>query len=386
VLLLLLLLWCAHTPFLFHILLLSLHYSCVNHGNCKADPLEGCECLAGYVGFKCEFRIENLEFGDDEQQQTEQDNHDTFPQEHQVQDCGDDLVCFHVGKCISSSDSYQCDCDSAVAGGNRYDGPRCQYQSTDFCDDPYLVGLLNVPFCVNGGICTTQDNNDIDNDNDTCDCPNGWTGCEIHQPKDPASAVCGSNLHCLNGGECVQTQVLATGGGDGTSGYHLQPHCDCSTVNNDKFLYAGTSCQHQSTSLCGTHSTEASSSTLFCTNRGTCHSNEDSTSSAAAVYQGCDCIGAFTGFSCEFEADVDEYYKDAKDKEDLEQCGEHVCHNGGTCVTTIVSMPNDQDDGSVSSLEIKHCDCQTAVTEENLFAGDSCQYPSTTFCTTQPER
>jgi hypothetical protein len=278
--------------------------------------------------------------------------------------------------------TYACDCEPAVAGtsgdGFRYDGPRCQYQSTDFCDDPYLVGLLNVPFCVNGGICGPQDaNNDMDT---TCECPDGWTGprCEIHQPQDPAGTPCG-NVHCLNGGACVQTPLLDANGNSAG----VQSHCDCSSANpNDKFLYAGTSCQHQSTSLC-THpmmisgQEESLEGLLFCTNHGTC------ATTATEVHGGCDCLGAFVGFSCEFEADVDEYYQDAQEKDALEQCGEYVCHNGGTCVTTMVS--GSSPDGGAMSRETKYCDCNTAFTKDTSFAGDSCQHPATTFCTKQPD-
>ena len=366
----------THTHVAYTILFYS---SCVNDGKCKTDPLEGCECLAGFTGFKCEFRIENLE--DDPVAV------DNFQEKNQVQDCGDDLVCFHGGKCDISTalddegefaTTYTCDCDSAVAGathdGLRYDGPRCQYQSTDFCDDPYLVGLLNVPFCVNGGICNSDNS---DNNSDMCDCPDGWMGprCEIHQPKHPAGILCG-DVHCLNGGACVQTQLLDDNG----ISYATESHCDCSDANDEKFLYAGSSCQHQSTSLC-THPMPGQDSlqgVIFCTNHGFCPSNPQS------VHGGCDCVGAFVGFSCEFEAGVDDYYQDAKDVEDLEQCGEYVCHNGGTCVTTKVSISN-PDGGADFLEESKYCDCNAAVTEDTIFAGDSCQYPATTFCTTQPD-
>jgi hypothetical protein len=375
----------AHIFFLFISLSLSLFlfipvYSCVNNGRCNADPVEGCECAPGYIGFKCEFRIENpdedLLIGDN----NDINNNNNFQEENQVKDCGDDLVCFHGGECAISSyvndkgefaTTYECDCAPAVAGGDRYDGPRCQYKSTDFCDDPYLVGLLNVPFCVNGGVCGEKD------DDTTCDCPDGWTGprCAIHQPKDPAGEECG-NVHCLHGGVCMQTQVLDSNGNN-----RLQSYCDCSSANDGKLLYAGTSCQHQSTSLCTRPLLGQESSlegVLFCTNHGTCVASQ----SDNTVHQGCDCVGAFTGFSCEFEADVDEYYQDAQEEEDLKQCGEFVCHNGGKCVTTIVSASTLDGGGS---REIKYCDCNTAVTKDTSYAGNSCQHPATTYCTEQPD-
>ena len=56
-------------------------------------------------------------------------------------------------------------------------------------------------------------------------------------------------------------------------------------------------------------------------------------------------------------------------------CGEIHCLNGGTCTTTIVST----EDGETK--EVDSCDCNTAYTDTDKFAGEYCEYKSTTFCT-----
>jgi hypothetical protein len=69
-------------------------------------------------------------------------------------------------------------------------------------------------------------------------------------------------------------------------------------------------------------------------NHGTCATNNSN-----GLQAGCDCVGAFTGFSCEFEADVDEDYQDAQEEQDLEQCGAYVCHNGNKSTTKRMTLP-----------------------------------------------
>ena len=282
------------------------------------------------------------------------------------------MICYNGGKCISSQQvdaqgmtvtTEQCDCSTAFTANSRYAGSNCQYNATMLCKDPITNGGVgNVPFCVNGGTCIGTTGN--------CSCPSGWTGthCETRVPTPANGGVQCGTTKCLNGGRCVQSQVM-----DKNGTYSTQYFCDCYNAFNDKYLYAGTSCQYQSTSLCTVPSSGSLKGAIFCTNNGVC--NPDN------VYSGCQCPDAFTGLSCEFEVSQETGFNataaiiadDHPATQD--QCGDVACHNGGTCVTTTITTPG----GGIQ--QVQHCDCSTAVTATTAFAGDSCQHEATAFCT-----
>jgi hypothetical protein len=71
----------------------------------------------------------------------------------------------------------------------------------------------------------------------------------------------------------------------------------------------------------------------------------------------CVCPEGFFGLECEVESD---------------ECGDHHCFNGGTCVTVGTEV-----DGGIVD---HHCDCNTAKAENKSFAGRFCQYESSKFC------
>lgn len=71
----------------------------------------------------------------------------------------------------------------------------------------------------------------------------------------------------------------------------------------------------------------------------------------------CMCPEGFFGLECEVES---------------QECGEHHCFNGGTCVTVGTEI-----EGGIVD---HHCDCTSARTEEKSYAGRFCQYESSNFC------
>jgi len=321
---------------------------CTNGGTCSSDPLKGCDCPAGYKGFKCEYRDES-HFDDEDD--------DGLGAEK----CGD-VYCFNNGECVTTrltlSDGtvetqQSCDCSHTYDDVHYWAGSSCQYKSTDICDNDGM-------FCVHFGECPTLENDK------TCECQDGWEGdhCEIHiyalEDEYPDAPQCGERA-CLNGGQCVETRVSK---GSETT---FEFHCDCSTAHDNKFHFAGESCQYPSTQVC-THDEKSLEGQLFCTNHGKCQDDPD---------QGCKCPAAFKGFSCEFEDTTkDPVIENQPDGYDT--CGDDlVCHNGGTCVTSLFFAK----DGTSTSTESKHCDCSTAGTETTAFAGEMCEYEASKFCT-----
>jgi hypothetical protein len=77
----------------------------------------------------------------------------------------------------------------------------------------------------------------------------------------------------------------------------------------------------------------------------------------------CECLPGFGGPLCESPA---------------EQCGninDHVCLNGGECITSTVQTP----DGNVRSQH--RCDCAMATNDNNdSFAGKYCEHKATSMC------
>lgn len=62
------------------------------------------------------------------------------------------------------------------------------------------------------------------------------------------------------------------------------------------------------------------------------------------------------------------------DDENVEACGDLACLNGGKCVTTTTM------DSNGATKEMQHCDCSTAYTDNDIFAGTQCEYKQTSFC------
>lgn len=90
---------------------------------------------------------------------------------------------------------------------------------------------------------------------------------------------------------------------------------------------------------------------------------------------GCDCPDGWNGFFCEFEIEPEEALPIL---DGVEACGDSICLNGGTCVTTTVV------DQQGLKQTVEHCDCSTAYTEDAIFSGLSCEYLATVLCTEPP--
>lgn len=315
---------------------------CVNHGTCKEDASEGCECSGGFTGKYCQFKI-NLDRAD--KVSTDDDG-----KTQDFDDCGGDLICVNVrssalvnvyvefcievcllldltifyyllnrtkgGKCvtaISAGDDGEmintmiCDCTPTVANGDIFVGASCEHKATSLCNPS-----TEESFCVNGGVC---------HENGSCICDSPWKGdhCEIpisaeelldYDDKTSNKIVGGENslikcnLECQNGGVCAQG---AKDLGD-----------------------------------------------LRDTIGDVAHLNE---THAEDEFAHCVCTEGWIGLTCEHKVEV---------------CGEnqHACIHGSKCIP------------DPSSVRGYYCDCSQAGDgdQKSIFAGDSCQYKQTDIC------
>ncbi|OEU20618.1 hypothetical protein FRACYDRAFT_259610 [Fragilariopsis cylindrus CCMP1102] len=279
---------------------------CLHHGICKAkgDKLQqGCDCNSGWTGRNCQLKILELIDGiDDDDIDVDGDGDDNDP----------------IDNWIAASDDDNDPIDNWIA-------------ASDDDNDP-----------IDNWIAASDDDNDpIDN----------WIASS-------SSDVCG-DTHCYNNGSCVQTQKLDS---DGIPS--LSFSCDCSTAYDEKYLYAGTSCEFPSTDLC----LEGGDGSNFCVNHGSCGDD---------VLLGCNCPPGFHGFKCEFEEKHGNFDKDDNDNDGHDDafdkewvpCGDDRCHNLGKCITTVV-YNEDIDSTETTST----CDC----TGTDYF-GLQCQYSATNF-------
>jgi len=327
---------------------------CVNHGRCAPDPQDGCQCLPGWTGSNCEIEVEGEEHA-----------------EH-GEECGEGY-CYHGGNCVTTriskpdgsvSEEFHCDCANAITDTDLYAGESCEHKSTAFCSHSQVEGSLEgILFCVNGGRCS-------ENPLEGCECPPSWTGfsCQFEKEaqdvQDSLDDTTGDNLEdcgdvgvCLNGGECVTTTIVSNEGERITS-----HHCDCAMAYNDDDIFAGPQCEFKSTSFCTVPEVgDDLAGIMFCVNGGSCQEN---------ILQGCDCPPAWTGLRCEFQVeDEDVLDDDTNFVVDFVPCGSDYCYHGGVCEKT-----------SVNGKELDVCNCANAMTETDIYAGEFCQYRSTSFC------
>lgn len=335
-----------------------------------------CRCLPGFGGRLCEAPAEQC-------------------------DNSSDHVCLYGGKCVTNTvqipdgnvkSQHHCDCAMATNEKNDYfAGKYCEHKATSVCSNDEL----NF-FCTQGGTCKS-------NLTEGCSCPNGTTGYKCEIILDSSSRDANGNLneislegngnsydynqdnystnheqktvpcadgYCRNGGYCVTEQMILQDGS-----YDIKEYCDCSRAYDANANYAGLYCQYKSTSLCFVENVlQDSLDETFCVNNGACQ--EDGT---------CKCPKGWTGQYCELKTSelsqksVNEIDKDIDtgvvDIElDFDKCGEINCYNGGSCVQTEYLQSN-------GDLVLDtNCDCSTAFDRNYLYAGASCEFPSTQIC------
>lgn len=337
---------------------------CVQGGKCKSNVYQGCDCAAGWTGFRCEFPMDTNDILNDKYHQDSESNKAT--------PCGDKF-CYNGGVCEvvnqvnddtgEFEDFYFCDCSTTATATEVYGGVTCSFKSTSICGSHSDTngGVVGANVCLNNGKCR-------DDPVEGCDCPSGFIGtsCEFEVQGDEHAnqgVPCGDK-YCYNGGKCNTVTIV---GADEEK--YTESYCDCISAIKDDSRYAGDSCQYKATRQC-THSQDGESvqGTLFCVNGGTCRDD---------VLQGCDCPAGWTGFFCEFHDDTTS--NDYNDELDYsEACGDFVCLNGGKCVSTTVMA------GDGSKTIVKYCDCNFAYDENHVVAGPNCEYHATVLCT-EPE-
>lgn len=178
---------------------------------------------------------------------------------------------------------------------------------------------------------------------DTTAIPDGVTICDGSEPVGAGAAFL---LHtpipfCMNNGTCKEDYAD-----------HPEGPCHCGS------LFEGTHCEFAT----GTKP----DCNLHCFSGGRCQTGVKSFElmlnefMATEDMQYCLCTEDKSGQYCE---------------KDRQQCGEDHCLNGGTCVTI------EQDEGTVS----EHCDCTTAYTGSEAYAGEFCQHKAASFCSAEAD-
>uniref|UniRef100_A0A7S1D8P9 EGF-like domain-containing protein n=1 Tax=Cyclophora tenuis TaxID=216820 RepID=A0A7S1D8P9_CYCTE len=120
-----------------------------------SDNFEHCVCPTGYVGVKCEVK---------------------------VQVCGEGQhACFHGSVCADDEGSHTCDCAAGETLFHQFAGPFCEHKSSTFCtlDGKPGHGRNSHAFCVNNGRCLAFV--DDTQEHVGCECGDEYEGkhCEI---------------------------------------------------------------------------------------------------------------------------------------------------------------------------------------------------------------
>jgi hypothetical protein len=202
---------------------------CVNDGQCKKDPYDGCDCDDGYAGFACEFVVSDFDESGDPDAPAADPNAD--PDDEVFED--------EEGKPIVDYFADEDPCDLQCKNG--------------LCRN----GIKELGFLSGIATHTAHLNETSTEDFQHCVCPNGFVGlyCEHKVELCPM----GERL-CLHGGLC-------TTNGD-------QSSCDCSTTDSDlASVFAGDSCEHPATSVCTIGDPGPAKPLSFCTNFGSCLKN-----------------------------------------------------------------------------------------------------------------
>eukprot|EP00538_Stauroneis_constricta_P012494 CAMPEP_0119559076 /NCGR_PEP_ID=MMETSP1352-20130426/11797_1 /TAXON_ID=265584 /ORGANISM="Stauroneis constricta, Strain CCMP1120" /LENGTH=1231 /DNA_ID=CAMNT_0007606639 /DNA_START=288 /DNA_END=3983 /DNA_ORIENTATION=- len=360
-----------------------------------------CDCPYGWTGIQCDHKYETCSLKE--------------KGEHH---------CHHGGKCVSGfidrygNEQPYCDCRDAVThGGTRFTGKYCETEVVATCSDtnPHH-------FCVHGGECNMNyefaggmpcfcgDNyegehcefkkgetpectlecgpgrcvvgsrspeefefmdrvwtNEEISEHMYCECPEGTGGVNCQAQ----STVCGSPQDhssmeehiCFHGASCLQFHP-----GHGAHPVKdVKYQCDCTVAfdpEDPDAKFAGDHCQYKSSHICRNEN-YADTENFFCVNDGECPLDP---------LDDCVCPPTYTGAKCEYSlgspSDDDDDEDDGNDGTDIPPpvlCGPtNVCHNGGKCVKGEFG---------------RFCDCSAAVVDGLIYSGNSCEFPSTSFCT-----
>ena len=237
------------------------HLFCVNDGQCKDDPYEGCDCMEPYTGFSCEFVQDELTDGS----------------------IGNNVV-VENGYDGDQDGGYDGNVDNNVVVENGYDGDQDGGYEDDYSrgGDGNWIGtsIYNPPEvmkcdlkCDNGGVCRTglkqtgfledlshnaPHLNEQDENFMHCVCPDGFYGVYCEEEVD----VCGNDEHyCLHGSTCIPP------GEDDGEGHR----CNCADTNSELAdVFAGDSCEHPVNDICTVDTTVDTTPLSFCVNGGSC--------------------------------------------------------------------------------------------------------------------
>ena len=94
-----------------------------------------------------------------------------------IQTCPDNHHCLNGSQCVENpyeKGSYYCDCNEVI-WSVRYEGLRCEHKAEIYCTGPNARDL-DEWFCLNGGICHIKSNDNEENSQWACNCPDEFEG------------------------------------------------------------------------------------------------------------------------------------------------------------------------------------------------------------------
>ncbi|CAB3372126.1 Hypothetical predicted protein [Cloeon dipterum] len=297
---------------------------CKNKGVCQeANGHFNCTCAAGWTGHTCETNIDECDSSPCKNGGTCVDLVNNYrcicpfgwkgaTCEEDVDECkADKSPCINAKSCTNLPGSYTCQCVEGWTGRN------CDHNIND------CVGQ-----CQNGALCIDLVNNFY------CACTSGFTGkkCEVNINE------CESNP-CKNGGECVDGiasfRCICSVGYEGKTCEIDHDHCNPNPCKNDAEClvnpqeedyfchcqpnWTGKNCSTPVDFLdsCSAQSVLSNGSAIsICGQHGTC------VAQPGGNYW-CQCEPGYTGQFCH---------------ENINDCAETVCQNGGTCVDRVNSF------------------------------------------------
>jgi Notch-like protein len=205
----------------------------------------------------------------------------------------DDKPCQNDGECSETDDGYACQCKEG------YTGDTCEVAPLNPCEpNP----------CANEGLCGASD------DGFVCECVDGFTGdtCEIP----PEVGPCDENP-CQNKGECSEVEIPAVDAcleGKGKPGCPESEACEEAVCTLDPYC-----CNNTWDGICANC---AQGKGVNCTEIGTV--------CAGGLEAACTCADGFDGDWCD---------------NNIDDCVEDACANGGVCVDGIASFTCDCAEG-----------------------------------------